>query len=312
MSVIRWNGMSLEPIFLNHCLDRAVTATAYEMLPFHNGLRPELAKRVCAQVEELANLASGSQPDYNDPVTTVLYSTWYQLGQVNLAIGIARRLINNWEDRFGASDPIKILDIGSGTFALPIAFDTLRGIGDLTRNVTIHAIEKSREMEYCGRRIMQEYRRRWPTDPDYPEVSLVFGERPDDEFKRECFFTIVHALYPGIEATVGRFVNALAPPFGVCTANYRKTDQLEQLGAECFRNYKPDDFELPEPMLKYGMPLTLSFRQWLLRWVFHVDPSLGQRVSPLLGNRNLTTLPKAPIVKTYSRLQNDDGEGLPW
>ena len=140
---------SLDPRVVNHLLDKAVATAARELLPCDSVLDESVAKRVVDQLEKMRS----RKANFHDPLTPVLYSTWYQLGHVNLAIRIAQRMVQRWKELSLKEDEIRIVDIGSGTLVLPIAFDILRITGNLDINVRMLSIESSREMEYCGRRI---------------------------------------------------------------------------------------------------------------------------------------------------------------
>ena len=194
--------MRLEPIFVNHALDRAVATAANELLPCNGAVNSDIANRLTDQLERLANLAAGAQPNYNDRITAVLYGTWFQLGHVNLAIGVARLMIQRWKGQTDAGDYLRVLDIGSGTLALPIAFDVLRSIGELDINVRIFAIEQSREMEYFGRRVRHLLGNMLPWIRGNHEVSVVYGILAKGSSASPHYFSMMHTMYPGSKGTV--------------------------------------------------------------------------------------------------------------
>lgn len=79
-------------------------------------------------LKELEKLHGKQSPDYSNPWVCLLYTTWYQPRQVNLAYWIARQLAPRVS---GLTEPLEVVDFGSGTGALSIglaaAFADLRG-----------------------------------------------------------------------------------------------------------------------------------------------------------------------------------------
>ena len=254
-----------DTVAINLALDLAVSQAAREMLSCGPDLDEETAVKACAQLGLLAKLRSGKQPDYGDRVTPPLYSTWFQLGHVNLAVCVANKMVEHSMRTTPNANAIGVFDFGSGTFALPIAFEVLRVLGKLHSDVTIVSIEKSREMDYCGGRIWQLFREQTQSINLGSSFSVRVVYQLDPSFDGAKCFSMMHAAYPSIKDALKRHVDEVAPSYGIATinANRQSRAKLDKLEQDCLREFIPKKIELGGIRLEHGMPMTMAYREWL-------------------------------------------------
>ena len=109
-------------------VDRAITKVAMEEL-YRMGestfLPEELPHlRVHPALQSLDGLRQGNPPDYDDPMVALLYLTWYQPKQINLAYTIIKKLLEiKGSDRLVLSDSgrLHVVDFGCGSLAMQFA-----------------------------------------------------------------------------------------------------------------------------------------------------------------------------------------------
>lgn len=299
----------MNPIVVNHLLDKAVATAARELLPWDGELDLGIAQRVCSQLDHLTK----RKANFHDPVTPVLYSTWYQPGHVNLAIVVAHRMVRQWREFSLGGDEMRILDIGGGTLALPIAFDILQILGKLDINVRMLVIEPSREMEYCGRRIRHLFRTEVSSLRSRCETTAFFGTRLRFRGDSPFFFASMHSMYPDIERTFEECWSKRQPVYGLATINAAERTNLESLERYCLSEYDRTELNLKAFTLGGSMPMTLNYRRDLWKRVQSSDHELGAKFRGLLTNPDIPDWPEGMIVvKEYSRKPDDEDEDLPW
>lgn len=300
---------SLDPRVVNHLLDKAVATAARELLPCDSVLDESVAKRVVDQLEKLRK----RKANFLDPLTPVLYSTWFQLGHVNLAVAIARLMMRQWRELAPGEHEMRVLDIGAGTLALPIAFDILRLTGKLDINVRMISIEKSREMEYCGRRIRQLFRNEvsWFRAPC--DTTVFYGDRLDFRVDKTRFFASMHSMYPGIDRTFKTCLSRSVPIYGLVTLNAMERETFESLERDCLSGFAQDEVSIERHSVGGSMPLTFIYRRCLWEQIRSKNAQLGEQVRGLLTNSNIPVWPEGVIVvKEYSRKPEDEGEDCLW
>lgn len=292
-------------VAINLALDLAVSQAAREILSCGPDLDEETAVKACTQLDLLAKLWSGKQPDYSDRVTPPLYSTWFQLGHVNLAICVANRMIEHSRLTTPNAAAIGVVDFGSGTFALPIAFEVLRALGELHADVTIVSIEKSREMDYTGGRIWQLFREQTQSISLGSSYSVRVMYQLDPSFNGEKYFTLMHAAHPGIKDVLKRRVDEVKPTYGIATinANEQSRTKLDKLEQDCLSEYIATKIEFEGIRLEHGMPMTMAYRKWLWTRINTLTADRARSVQALM-QQEIPCWPKRIEAKEY----ND----LPW
>lgn len=304
--------MVADTVAINLALDQAVSQAAREMLSYGDDLDQDTAARACVQLDKLARLRSGERPDYSDRVTPPLYSTWFQLGHVNLAVCVAAKIIEHSRLAKPVASAIGVVDIGSGTFALPIAFDILRLMGKLDTEVTIISVEKSREMEYCGRRIWELFREQTRVTIEGPAPSVRVVYRPDPFFDGAKYFCVMHAAYPGIGDALKLHVAASQPSYGIATinANRRSRDVLDRLERDYLGGFTPKEVEFGDELLKHGMPMTLAYRKWLWERINTLTADRARNIKGLI--REPPKWPLSVEAREYALLVPAEDDNLPW
>lgn len=295
--------VTAEVAAINLALDQAVSHAAREMLPCGPGLDEETAIKVCSQLGLLAKLWSGEQPDYGDRVTPPLYSTWYQLGHVNLAICVATKIVEYSRLATPNAAAIGVIDFGTGTFALPIAFDVLRMLGTLRSDVTIVPIEKSREMDYCGGRIWQLFREQTQSLKVGSAFSVRVAYQLDPSFDGARCFSMMHSANPGIKDSLKRHVGEVEPSYGIATinSNQQSRARLDKLEQKCLSDFMRTKIELGGVLLEHGMPITMAYRKWLWMRINVLMTDRARSVQRLL-QREIPSWPRWIEAREYEKL----------
>ena len=233
-------------------LDSAVATACETLLPPEGCANPSVAVRLESELQGLRRLASGGSHDWQSRETAVLYSSWYQLGHVNLAYNIARVLVERWADRLPGEKTLHIVDIGAGTSALPIAFELLRSRYTLPGELVLHLVDSSKVMLEHGLKIFDNLR-------DYlggiASARSLLVTVPGDVRTvptGKSAFCLLHAVYPDNEDLKHRlsgFVSRSRPFCGVATCYCKKLDILKDVEAQCLT----DGFECTDIPLK-AMP----------------------------------------------------------
>ena len=277
--------MTPDHLAINQALDVAVAQVAEELLPCDTGIGKRRAETICEQLDLLAKLGKGQgEPDYGNRATPVLYSTWYQLSHINLGIAVARKMMKEWKGLGRQTELIRIVDIGSGTHALPIAFDILDYLNELKANVVIYYVEPSREMDYCGRRIRQVFSESRTLPPNRHRVLVLNHDRFNPRRGGSCFFSMMHSIVPSIDRTVSDILSAFEPVYGIATANKIRKKQFEEFQNQALNDFNPEKVELGEATLKLGMPCTRAYRKWLWNRISTAEPNPPPGIEQLLTN----------------------------
>lgn len=292
--------MTADLVAINLALDQAVSQAAREMLSCGPDLDEGAAVKVCSQLDLLAQLRSGKQPDYCDRVTPPLYSTWFQLGHVNLAICVATKIVEHSRLETPKAAAIGVIDFGAGTFALPIAFEVLRILGKLRSDVAIVSIEKSREMDYFGGRIWQLFREQTKSINMGSAFAVRVAYQLDPSFVGAKCFSMMHSAFPGIKDALKRLVNEVAPSYGIATinANRKSRARLDKLEQDCLSDFMPTKIELGGPLLEHGMPITMAYRKWLWKRIDTLTVDRARSVQGLL-QKEIPSWPSGIEARAY-------------
>lgn len=297
--------MAADTVAINLALDLAVFQAAREILPCNSDVDEETAVKVCSQLKMLANLRSGKQPDYNERVTPLLYSTWFQLGHVNLAICVAAKIVKYSRLTPTNASAIGVIDFGGGTYALPIAFEVLRLLGKLQSDVTIVSVEKSREMDYTGRRIWQLFREETRSINVGSAFSVRVGYQLDPSFDGAKCFSMMHAAFPDIKDALKQHVAEVEPSYGIATinSNQQSRARLDKLEQDCLSDFSPAKIDLHGICLGHGMPMTMAYRNWLWKRIDSLNADRARSIRWLI-QREIPSWPKSVEAREY--------ETLPW
>ena len=277
--------MTPDHLAINQALDVAVAQVAEELLPCGTRIGKRQAKTICKQLGLLAQLGKGQgEPDYGNRATPVLYSTWYQLSHINLGIAVAGEMMKEWKRLEPQPKVIGIVDIGSGTHALPIAFDILDYLNELKVDVVIYYVEPSREMDYCGRRIRQVFSESRILPPNRHQVVVLNHDPTSPRRGVSWFFSMMHSIVPGIDRTVSDILSAFEPVYGIATANKIRKKQFKEFQNQALNDFNPETVELGGATLEFGMPCTRAYRKWLWNRISTAEPSPPPGIEQLLTN----------------------------
>lgn len=282
-------------------LDSAVAAACEELLPPEECADRSVAVRLENGLRGLRGLASGESPDWRSRETAVLYSSWYQLGHVNLAYNVALALVENWAERLPGQKTLHVVDFGAGTLALPVAFELLRSRKKLSGNVVLHLIESSEVMLKHGQRIFANLRSGLVTETSTTALKVIGpGTVPVDE----SAFCLMHAVYSDnedLKHSLSSFVSRCRPFYGVATCYCKKLDLLMDLEGHCLsQGFECTDVPLkPIPHIR-RTPLrkTQQYRAKLYKSGMNHFNDPG-RVETLL-TRDVPLWPWDPAIREYA------------
>ena len=285
-------------------LDSAVAAACEELLPPEECANPSVAVRLENGLQSLRRLASGGSPDWQSRETAVLYSSWYQLGHVNLAYNVARVLVEQWTDCQPNEETLHIVDFGAGTSALPIAFELLGAREPLPGKVVLHLVERSRVVLEHGNRIFEKLRDELETGNDTASLTVTHpnGKRAVPRLK--SMFCLMHSVYPGDEDMKRRvkgFVSRCSPFYGIATCNQRKVDVLSEFeGLLLASSFKCNDVKLScvPDVQRTEFQKTQRYRNNLLK--FGINHFSNPTDARRLLTRDVPLWPWQPTVREYA------------
>lgn len=172
--------------------------------------RKGIAKRVARVLRSFEQLQSGMPPKYNK-WDALLYLTWYQPRQINLALAAVARYPQ-------APRPIHVIDVGCGALATTIAMAIWAASSEARRSdidIEVHGIDPSDDMTRIGLRLLRRFSSIVASEPSLSRLRMTLGRveenmgihRTLDEYyssdsaKRgmrrgsTCWLTVIHAVY---------------------------------------------------------------------------------------------------------------------
>ena len=230
-------------------LDSAVASAREELLPPKDCADPKVAAQLERELKELCKLASGGLPDWGSRETAVLYSSWYQLGHVNLAYNVAGFLLAKWSIRNSRDKVLHVVDFGAGTFALPVAFELLRAREQLPGDIVLHLIEASAVMLEHGQRIFQNLRDCLGSKASTTSHAFTGHGEVVTVPEGKSAFCLMHAVYQendDLKHRLSRFISRRRPFYGVATCYCKKLHLLKDVEAHCLS----EGFECTDVLLK--------------------------------------------------------------
>lgn len=284
-------------------IDSAVADACEELLPPEDCAEPSVAVRLESGLRGLRKLASGGAPDWRTRETAVLYSSWYQLGHVNLAYNVARVLVEKWAERLPNEKTLHVVDFGAGTSALPMAFELLRARASLPCDVVVHLVEPSKVLLEHGNRIFENLRENLGVFGGSPSLSITHPNGRRGVPTGNGTFCLMHAVYPDDEDMkhrVDRFVSRCAPVYGIATCNRRKMNVLTEFESSLLvGNFSCNSVDLScvPDVDRTEYRKTLQYRRLLFqcgRKHFGDQSRVGQ-----LLTRDVPLWPWEPTVREY-------------
>lgn len=197
-----------------HALDEAIAGLAEdEYRQLSAGRSPEdVAADVARALRSFERLQMGTPPTYN-AWDALLYLTWYQPRQVNLARAAVAGIGE-------ASQPVHVIDIGCGALATAIAMAISAAAANVSPSnidVTVHGIDPSDHMRSIGLRLLRRFSLIVAGEPSLSRLGAMcerieanlaihrtlheyYELQPEamgvgNATKSTCWLTVIHAVY---------------------------------------------------------------------------------------------------------------------
>ena len=237
--------------------------------------RLDLVERVHPVLDSFRGLKDGKPPDYEDPWVALLYLTWFQAGQIQLAYqhiklmneerGVNGLTLNN-------KTPLRILDFGCGTMAMRFALAWVASeILEHRRSIPViyfHGFDPSRSMATLGERLWVRLKEEIDEKPDLERFAtsmkaVKFCSDLTELLSRhgqrdERWLSAVHVVYkcnlPSVKDGLFQFLSQFAPDVGLLTSHddSESRSRLDSVSPFERREYDASGFEL-----RSGVELTL-------------------------------------------------------
>lgn len=140
--------------------------------------RNERIETVCNALRALADLAQGSHPNYNNPMTALLYTSWYQPKQINLVYSTINEIFTlRKESRLILSNNnhLDVTDFGCGAlatqFAIAFAVADALDRNDPVSSVHVNSYDTSKTMILLGKKIWRCFQIEADRDPKLETLS---------------------------------------------------------------------------------------------------------------------------------------------
>lgn len=219
-------------------LDTAIADVAEsEYKRLARGKSPEdIATHVAHALRSFEQLQSGMPPEYNE-WDALLYLTWYQPRQVNLALAA----VAGYRE---APRPVHVIDVGCGALATTIAMAISAAGSEVPPadiDIEIHGIDPSDHMRSIGLRLLRRFCHIVTHDPSLSRLRMICDKvnvgihRTLDEYYRSdgakrgthrastCWLTVIHAVYAsnvdGLQSDLGQIRRKSDPAYEVVTCH---------------------------------------------------------------------------------------------
>ena len=179
--------------------------------------REETAKAILGSLRSLQGLQSRRMPDYG-AWDALLYSTWYQPSQINLAYTIARRVKKDKNPIRSGSGSLEVFDFGCGALAMQFglalaAADTMKKHHSCPE-IAVISRDKNKPMRRIGKKLWRRFVDEIADEEDYPEFNALrrvcAAMRVDDRGNSTAtrWLTVLHVAYSESEAEVKKALDA--------------------------------------------------------------------------------------------------------
>ncbi len=165
----------------------------------------EIAEQILWALQALDGLQKNEMPDY-DAWDALLYLTWYQPSQINLAYTLARSITPNRNPLVAGLGRLQVVDFGCGALAMQFGLalagaETLRRHGRCPK-FAIVPMDESDHMQQIGeqtwRRLIQEIADtdKYPQHRHLLQVCTTMTKRGRHRCSEEtCWLTVLHVAY---------------------------------------------------------------------------------------------------------------------
>ena len=284
-----------EPIPLNvqtvaGILDEAIATVAEkEFNRLRRGLNNgKIAEKVSRALGELEKLQGAGQPEYNDEWVALLYVTWYQPRQINIALKILQQLYaDTRNEHLRTGNPLHIIDVGCGALAVQFA-TAISAVKYPHTNVAVKGIDPSDPMRKIGEKLWAAFCSIVDEHPELSDLSRTCDSMTntcksfnspksyygsDDARVRsdsgpECWLMAMYAVYesnPSTQNTLRTTLQTIRdksdPSLILVTTHKGKRDIANSAIGEYDRSQELEPADLPIPG---NLPKITEWRKHLL------------------------------------------------
>ena len=200
-------------------LDEAIASVTSEEYGRLKGQHPyDVKERLEEAFKSIDRLRKPEQQPRYDDWDALLYFSWYQARQVHLVCAILEQ-----HPPPPSGKPLRVVDVGCGAWAVPIALAILKARGHpalIDREVSVHGIERKHAMTRMGEELWIEFgcaaeARGLHIDFEMIDEDSIFSSAdeylkylrpPARDASTECWLLAIHALYDESQGEIRRFL----------------------------------------------------------------------------------------------------------
>ena len=179
--------------------------------------RKEIAEGIHRSLRSLERLQSGRMPRY-DAWDPLLYLTWYQPSQINLAYTIARKVTKNKNPLRSGSGNLEVFDFGCGALAMQFglafaAADTMKKHNTCPQ-IAVTSRDKNEPMRRIGEKLWFRFVDEIADEGKYPELNALrqacAAMKVDEHGNSTAtrWLTVLHVAYRENAAEVKKSLDA--------------------------------------------------------------------------------------------------------
>ena len=190
-----------------HVATRELDSLSVDLSPL------QTAEAILRSLRSFQGLQSGHMPNY-DAWDALLYSTWYQPSQINLAYTIAQKVTKDKNPLRSGSGSLEVFDFGCGALAMQFGL-ALAAADTMQRHHTCPQIAvTSRDKNNLMHRIGKKLWSRFVDEKKYPELSALrqvcAAMKVDDHGNSTAtrWLTVLHVAYRESAAEVKKALDA--------------------------------------------------------------------------------------------------------
>ena len=248
-------------------------------------------------LKSLDRLRDGRPPKYNEDWTALLYLTWYQPKQINLAYSLIKKLLSLRNgDKFILSNSgrIHVVDFGCGALAMQfaVAFAAADALeqGQSIDEVRIDSIDNSQAMISLGEKLWKQFKIEVCEESSLynlvdaccliePQTSGArFDRRISDE---DNWLTAIHAVYHSNYIDVKRYLsqicNAINPDVSFITT-FDAAPYNQLAGRDLIEAVNPFNIEQCQVESKWISPQINGTLPRVTQWRQHLRDQIPSRI----------------------------------
>ena len=240
---------------------------------------------VCNALKELDALAMGSHPNYRDPMTALLYTSWYQPKQINLVYSLINQLLSLRQNKniiLGDNKCLNVTDFGCGAlatqFAVAFAVADALDRGEHISIVRVYSYDNCKPMIDLGKRIWRRFQIEVDKNPNLHSLSEAMTKiKPKastaktilirGSYAGDNWLCAIHAVYSNnvqpVKNQLAEIANDKNLDVGIITSFERKKQLINAVYP--FKNNKKGKTSDDSPEFAFHLPFseTTSLRREL-------------------------------------------------